>query len=220
LKSEKLALFSKTKVMQGMIDDFLDKVSNGGMTFERGISAYLEHGGDDVRCIDKVRELRDLEVEGNRLRRSIETHLYAEMLIPDFRADVLGLLEDINFLLGLVEDILLAITVEKPEVEDEFTDDFKLLTATAVKTMEAAVLAARAFFRNITAVRDHLNKVGFFEEEADQTATRLKQAVFGSSLGLDRKLHLRYFVDKIDNLADEAEDTGDRLAIYSIKRSL
>jgi len=173
-----------------------------------------------VRCLDKVRELRALEMEGNRLRRSIETRLYTEMLIPDFRADVLALLEDLNFLLGLVEDILLAITVEKPEVEDAFKDEFKLLTATAVKTMEAAVLAARAFFRNIAAVRDHLNKVGFHEEEADQIATRLRKALFDSSLGLDRKLHLRYFVDKIDNLADEAEDAGDLLAIYSIKRSL
>jgi len=220
VKNEKLALFSKTKTVQGMIDDFLDRVSNGGMTFEQGVANYLKYGPDDVRCLDKVRELRGLEEEGNRLRRNIETHLYAEMLIPDFRADVLALLEGLNFLLGLVEDILLSITVEKPEVEDAFTDDFKLLTATAVKTLEAAVLGARAFFRNIAGVRDHLNKVGFYEEEADQISIRLKQALFGSELGLDRKLHLRYFVDKIDNLADEAEDTGDRLAIYSIKRSL
>jgi predicted phosphate transport protein (TIGR00153 family) len=220
MRREKLALFSKTRVVQGMIDDFLDKVSDGGMTFEQGIGTYLSYGGDDVRCTNKVRELHSLEIDSNRLRRSIETHLYAEMLIPDFRADVLALLEDLNSLLGLVEDILLAVTVEHPVVDDTFRENFKLLTATAVKTMESAVLAARAFFRNIAAVRDHLNKVGYYEEEADQISTRLKQSLFDSDLGLDRKLHLRYFVDKIDNLADEAEDTGDRLAIYSIKRSL
>jgi predicted phosphate transport protein (TIGR00153 family) len=220
VKSMKFALFSKTKIMQGMIDDFLDKVANGAIKFEQGISTYLEYGGDDVRSIENVRELRAMEGEGNRLRRSIETRLYQELLIPDLRADVLSLLEDLNYLLGLVEDILLAITVEKPEVDDRFTAEFKLLTATAVKTMDAAVLSARAFFRNITAVRDHLSKVGFYEEEADRIAMRLKKALFDSDLGLDRKLHLRYFVDKIDNLADEAEDTADYLAIYSIKRSL
>jgi len=220
VKNIKLALFSKTKIMQGMIDDFLDKVANGAMKFEQGIATYLEYGGDAVRSTEKVRELRTLEGEGNGLRRSIETHLYQEMLIPDFRADVLSLLDNLNYLLGLVEDILLAIMVEKPEVDDRFKAEFKLLTATAVKTMDAAILAARAFFRNITAVRDHLNKVGFYEEEADQIAMRLKMAIFDSDLDLNRKLHLRYFVDKIDNLADEAEDTGDYLAIYSIKRSL
>ncbi len=219
MKAEKLALFGKTKAMEGMIDDFLDKISNGAMKFEQGIASFLDHGPDG-RCAEKARQMRELESEGNSLRRTIETQLYTEMLIPDARADVLSLLEDLNFLLGLVEDIFLALTVEKPEVDDAFKADFKLLTATAVKTVEAAVLASRAFFRNITAVRDHLNKVGFHEEEADQIATRLKRTIFGSELGLDRKMHLRYFVDKIDNLADEAEDVGDWLAIYTLKRSL
>jgi predicted phosphate transport protein (TIGR00153 family) len=219
MKSAKLALFGKTKAMEGMIDDFLDAISNGGMMFEQGIAAYLEFGPDG-RCDDKAHAMRKLEGEGNRLRRTIEIELYTEMLIPESRADVLSLMEDLNFLLGLVEDIFLALTVEKPQIVEEFRSDFRLLAATAVKTMESAVLAARAFFRNIAAVRDHLNKVGFHEEETDQVATRLKRAIFASDLGLDRKMHLRYFVDKIDNLADEAEDVGDWLAIYTVKRSL
>jgi predicted phosphate transport protein (TIGR00153 family) len=219
MKSAKLALFGKTKAMEGMIDDFLDAISNGGMMFEQGIAAYLE-SGPDGRCDDKAHAMRKLEGEGNRLRRTIEIELYTEMLIPDSRADVLSLMEDLNFLLGLVEDIFLALTVEKPQIVEEFRSDFRLLAATAVNTMESAVLAARAFFRNIAAVRDHLNKVGFHEEETDQVATRLKRAIFASDLGLDRKMHLRYFVDKIDNLADEAEDVGDWLAIYTVKRSL
>ena len=32
-------------------------------------------------------------------------------------------------------------------------------------------------------------------------------------------MHLRYFVDNLDNLADQAEDTGEWLSIYTIKRS-
>ena len=132
----------------------------------------------------------------------------------------MSLLEDINYLLGLAEDIFLAITVESPAIDDEFKADFKLLTSAAVKTVESAVLAARAFFRNITAVRDHLGKVSFHEEEADQIAVRLKRKIFTSDQDLEKKIHKRYFVDKLDRLADEAEDVGDWLAIYSIKRSL
>ena len=93
-------------------------------------------------------------------------------------------------------------------------------TTAAIICSAFVILGARAFFRNIAAVRDHLGKVSFHEEECDQCATRLKRDIFGSALGLDRKMHLRYFVDKIDNLADEAEDVGDWLAIYSIKRAL
>jgi hypothetical protein len=205
--------------MEGMIDDFLDHISEGGMRFEQGIATYLDASSIE-ECNEKVTQMRGLERESNRLRRSIEMQLYTEMLIPDFRADVLSLLEDLNFLLGLIEDIFLDITVEHPEIDEPFKKDFKLLAATAVKCVEASVLATRAFFRNITAVRDHLMKVGYHEEECDQIATRLKRSIFSSELGLDRKMHLRYFVDKIDNLADESEDVGDWLAIYSIKRAL
>ncbi|HXK56235.1 MAG: DUF47 family protein [Gammaproteobacteria bacterium] len=219
IKVENLALFGKTKNIERMIDDLMDCISNGAMIFETGINTYLD-GVEDGRCDDLVHQIRDLEVEGNRLRREIEGHLYTDMLIPDSRGDVLSLLEDINYLLGLAEDIFLAITVESPMIDDEFRADFKLLTTAAVKTIESAVLAARAFFRNITAVRDHLGKVSFHEEEADQIAVRLKRKIFASDQSLEKKLHKRYFVDKLDRLADEAEDVGDWLAIYSIKRSL
>jgi len=219
MKTSKLALFSKTKTMEGLIDDFLDQVSNGGMKFEQGIGTYIDSGAEG-HCKDLVLQLRRIEGEGNRLRRTIEVQLHTEMLIPDLRGDVLSLMEDLNHLLGLAEDIFLAVTVERPAVDPPYQADFKLMTSHAVKTLEAAVLAARAFFRNLSAVHDHLNKVGFHEEEVDQIATRLKRAIFASDLGLAERMHLRYFVDKIDSLADEAEDVGDWLAIYSIKRSI
>ncbi len=182
MKEPKLALFGKTKAMEVMIDNFLDKVSEGGLRFEQGIASYVD-GATTERLTEQVAQMRATEAEGHRLRLAIETQLYTEMLIPDFRADVLSLLEDVNFLLGLVEDIFLAITVEKPAIDDAYDADFKLLASTAVKTIESAVLAARAFFRNISAVRDHLGKVSFHEEECDQIATSLKRAIFASTLG-------------------------------------
>jgi len=219
IKVEKLALFGKTKNIESMIDDLMDCISNGAMKFETGINIYLD-GTEAGRCDETVQQIRDLEVEGNRLRRAIEGQLYTDMLIPDSRGDVLSLLEDTNFLLGLAEDIYLAITVENPAILDEYKPDYRLLASAAVKAVEATILACRAFFRNITAVRDHLGKVGFHEEECDQLAIRLKRKIFASDLKLENKMHLRYFVDKFDRLADEAEDVADWLAIYSIKRSL
>ncbi|MCB1859338.1 MAG: DUF47 family protein [Gammaproteobacteria bacterium] len=219
MTANQLALFGKSKAMEGMIDDFLDRISEGGLRFEHGISAFVDSGLSE-RWEEKVAQMRELEREGNQLRRTIETHLYTEMLIPEFRGDVLSLLEDLNFLLGLTEDIFLAFTVESPVINEPFKNDFKLLVATAVKTIESAVLAGRAFFRNIAAVRDHQGKISFYEDECDQISTRLKRDIFESDLGLDVKMHLRYFVDKIDSLANEAEDVGEWLAIYSIKRDL
>ena len=88
------------------------------------------------------------------------------------------------------------------------------------QAVDCLVLASRAFFRDIDAVGHHNHKVMFFEKEADKVSTRLKRAIFDSDLGLDRKIHLRHFVEHIDNVADRAEDVADRLAIYAIKRTM
>ena len=69
-------------------------------------------------------------------------------------------------------------------------------------------------------MRDHNHKVIFYETEADKICTKLKTAVFASDLPLERKLHLRYFVERVDEAANAAEDVADELAIYTIKRSL
>jgi hypothetical protein len=42
MNQNKLALFGKTKAMEAMIDNFLDKISEGGMRFEQGIASYVD----------------------------------------------------------------------------------------------------------------------------------------------------------------------------------
>jgi len=66
-----------------------------------------------------------------------------------------------------------------------------------------------------------LHKIYHWEKEADRIAENLKRSIFESEeLKLSEKIHLRYFTLHIDTLADRAEDVADRLAIYTIKRSI
>jgi uncharacterized protein Yka (UPF0111/DUF47 family) len=60
----------------------------------------------------------------------------------------------------------------------------------------------------------------FYETQADKLSTKLQRAIFESELSLERKMHLRYFVERIDDLANSAEDVADTLAIYAIKRRI
>ena len=48
----------------------------------------------------------------------------------------------------------------------------------------------------------------------------LARRIFDSELPLDQKMHLRYFVEKIDRICDQAEDIADEVQIYAIKRSV
>ncbi len=211
--------FGRSRVLENQIDEFLDKISEAGLVFSRAMRLYLEQGP----CAEFEGFLQEevrIERRDDDLRRTIETQLYAHTLIPDFRGDVLSLLEDMDNLVNIYEANLFRFSIERPEIPPEYQRDFRDLTETVVTCVESVVLSARAFFRDIETVRDHNAKVMFYEKEADKLSTKLKRAVFASDLELAHKTQLRYFVERVDELANEAEDIADYLAIYSIKRRM
>ncbi len=214
-----LSPFRRTKALENEIDAFLDKLSESGLLFKRAVQIYLDDGCTP-EFEEKLQAVNRLESEADKLRRAIETQLYAQTLIPESRGDVLGLLENLDSVLNLHEGALWGFSIEKPDIPPEFRADFAALCDQSVLAVESIVLASRAFFRNIEAVGDHMHKVMFYEKEADKVSTKLKRAIFASDLSLSHKAHLRSFVEHIDNLADHSEDVADRLAIYTIKRTV
>ena len=214
-----LSLFRRTHVLERDIDEFLDRLSESAIVFKDAVRVYLESGPRD-ELGEKQRHVSELESRADTLRRGIETELYTQTLIPDARGDVLGLLENLDAIHNQIEGNLWGFALERPDIPEALHEDFLVLTERATQAVEAVVLAARAFFRDIEAVRDHMHKVMLFETEADKVSTKLKRAIFDSDLELSRKLHIRHFVEAIDDLSDRAEDVADRLAIYTIKRTI
>ncbi len=209
----------RTRALEAQIDEFLDKISEAGLVFRRAMKLYLEQGPCE-EFESFVQQEVQIERRDDALRRTIEIELYAQTLIPDFRGDVLSLLEDMDNLVNIYEANLFRFSIERPHIPPEYRRDFMDLVETAVTCVESVVLSARAFFRDIEAVRDHNAKVMFYEKEADKLSTKLCRAIFASDLDLAHKTQLRYFVERVDELANEAEDIADYLAIYSIKRRM
>jgi len=217
LSPKKIKLFNKTRILESQIDDFFDKVSEAGLVFSSALEMYLTAGAcDEFEAL--LKQEAGIEGEGDTLRRNIEVELYAQTLIPDLRGDVLRLLEDMDNLMNVYEGNLYRISIQKPDVPEQFHAGYLELTRTVVACVESVVAAARSFFRDINSVRDHNAKVIFYETQADKLSTKLQRAIFESELSLERKMHLRYFVERIDDLANSAEDVADTLAIYAIKR--
>ena len=221
MSKETPPLFGKTKFLEGQIDEFLDKISEGAIYFERGITVLFEQGVTEV-CEEKLQQIVELKERCSELRRSVSTTLYAEMLIPDFRGNVLSLLTDFYELLDVMMNCFQEFILEQSSstVESILQADAQELIAVVVKSVQTAVIAARAFFRNPTAVKDHIYEVRVYESEADKIAVRLKKELFQSDLPLARKIQGRDSIDIVDAIADMAEDISDELSIYTIKRAL
>ena len=222
MRGRSFSLFANKKSLERQIDEFLDILSECNILFKAGFTYYLEaSGGSDGDAFkEKLQQVDAMESRADDIRRRIETELYQQSLIPDSRTDVFALLEALDNIINRFEDNLLGLSIEKPEIPAETVADFKALGEQIALCVESTVVAARAFFRDITAVRDHTHKVALYEKEADRLSVKLKRKIFGLNLRLSHQAQLRDFVNMIDRVADEAEDVADCLTIYTIKRAI
>lgn len=209
-------LFKPTKQLESQIDNFLDAVSQGAIVFKQGIQNYLE--GDKESFSDRLINIGKLESSADNLRRLIENRLYTQTLIPEHRGDVLGLLESTDDVIDTMKETLNQFEIECPFIPEELTKEYLELTEMSVLSTESLVNAARAFFKDVKAVKDHLHKVYFYEKEADRIGNKIKRHAFQLDIDLSMKFHLRYFALHIQDVSDKAESVADRLSIYTIKR--
>jgi len=209
-------LFANVRQLVAEIDLYLDHVLEAGLVFSRAVEAYVRRRVDE-EFERFIAEITRVEEEGDSLRREIETKMTYHTLIPELREDVLSLIERVDHVTNRYEESVYAFYVQRPEL-GPVGEGILELSRAAVTTAEEMVKAARAFFKDLNAVRDHVKKVQFYESEADKVATRVGRELFASGLSLAEKLHLQQFIDRIDDIADTSEDITDELSILVIKR--
>ncbi|MBU2502718.1 MAG: DUF47 family protein [bacterium] len=213
-----MPLFKSSKVIESQIDDFLDQVAEGALVFKEGVRAYL--AGEQQDFESRLKAIASHESQADKLSKEVEAHLYSHSLIPDHRGDVLGLLENTDNIIDMAKSSLHQFAVEIPDIPTELHEGYLRLAEASCLAGESAVMAARAFFRDVDAVKDHLFKVHHYEREADQLSDGLKRRIFRMDLELARKTQLRYFAHNVETVSDQAEAVADRLAIYVIKRNI
>jgi len=213
------SLFGETKKLEREIDEFVDILSEVGLVFKNIIPIYLTNGSSE-QFDEMVEKVREMESKADKITKEVERTLYEETLIPDARSDVLRLLEHLDEVIGMYQGNCYHFSIQKPKFPKEFHGDLIQLSATVVNCVESLCLTVRSFFRNISSVRDNAHKVTFYEKESDIQFSALARKIFNSDLPLDQKMHLRYFVEKIDRICDQAEDIADEIQIYAIKRSI
>ena len=213
------SVFGQTKQLEREIDQFVDILSEVGLVFKTIIPLYLTNGATD-KFDEMVEQVREMESKADKITKEVERTLYEETLIPDARSDVLRLLEHMDEIIGMYQGNCYHFSIQKPDFPKEFHENLNNLTETVVNCVESLCLTVRSFFRDIKSVRDNAHKVTFYEKESDKQFSTLARKIFDTDLSLDKKMHLRYFVEKIDRICDLAEDIADEVQIYAIKRAI
>jgi len=215
----KFSPFRTTRIVQSQIQEFLDSVSMAVLAYQDGMIAYLKEGWLEA-TEEKLQQICSYESRGDDLRSQIGLTLYTEMLLPDTAGDVLSLLSDLDHLLDRMRGHFILVGIEKPAFPADFSNAIIDFICHACSAMEQTVAAARIYFRDPKAVHDQIHKISYHEEEAEKIAIRVLKSIFAGDYPLESKCHLRDHLLHIDKLADQADETGDSIAIYAVKRSI
>ena len=206
--------------LENNINKYLEVVSNSNLVFERDSKNYVK--GNIEAFQDSLDEINKLENSADDFQKDIKYKLYKYMLIPEARGDVLSLLENIDNIVDHIKKLLLQFSIEGPYIPDSLENDFFELIEMVKKSVDVLIRCIRAYFNNISMVNEYVNKVHFYEHEADKIEERIKRKVF-KNISLDdfsKKVHIRYFVEQITEISDRAETISERASVAAIKRRI
>jgi uncharacterized protein len=206
-----------TKNLIIKIDEFFDDIDLGLLVFKEGIKAYLEKDWESfTRHLHKVDQL---ENNADRLQREIENEMITHSILPQHRAEVSTLIDEMDEIIDSLKSSLNEIYTEMPVIPPSLNKNFLSIAETSVNAAEELIPAARAYFKSPHTVREKLLKVYYFESETDKISLATKKVVFQEmpELDLAHKSQLRYILHHIANISDIAQKAADILSAMAIK---
>lgn len=213
-----MPLFTRTtKNLILKIDEFFDNIDLGLVVFREGIKAYLEK---DMEAFSRhIAKVDQLESNADKLQRSIENEMITNSILPQQRGEVSSLIDVLDEIIDTLKSSLNEFMTEIPDIPASLNHNLISITEASVSAGEEVIPAARAYFRSPYTVREKLLKVYYYESETDKISRETRRIIFHEMKELDlaHKSHLRYIINHIEKISDNAQKAADLLSIMAIK---
>ncbi len=176
----------------------------------------------EYKKMDKmVKKISELEHEADVIKGNIRAHLPKFIFLPVKRSDFLMLLREEDKILDFAEDVANLMAMRHSKVPKDIKPDLLEHTKTVVETVEAfdkAIMNLKDLLETSFGKREReetkkmIHGVHRKEWEADQVEAKLSKKLFNYE-GLDpiTVIHLLKIVDRMDQIANHAENAGDWL---------
>jgi hypothetical protein len=212
----KLFFGKKENKIITMFREHLEKVEDGIELLDDLVHAYIKKENFKQLC----EKISQIENQADILRRSIEKEMYKGGFLPNFRGDLLGIIESVDKVMNKTESVSDIFYYEDPFIPEEVKDEFVKLSEKIIDTYKHLKTAIESIFDNIDDASDIIKEVEKSEHEADIHEKNIKQIVFKMNLALSQKLHIKQICENMGDIADRAENTSDRLNILLMKRNI
>ncbi|OYT55008.1 MAG: TIGR00153 family protein [Candidatus Altiarchaeales archaeon ex4484_2] len=180
---------------------------------------------EDFDRVDELaKDISNLEHECDIIKNDIREHLPRSILMPVNRGDLLRFLKEQDAMADTAEDVAVIMTFRRVEnMPQEIKENFIKLTEKVVESVDALEIAAleidelleSSFSRVETEkILRIVHKVDEKEWEADRIGITLVKSIYANEENLKFKTcYLKDLAGKLGEIADHAENAGDRMRV-------
>ncbi|OAA30689.1 hypothetical protein AT15_09675 [Kosmotoga arenicorallina S304] len=211
-----LFLGKKEILIIELFKEHLDAVEKTIESLEKYISKMLDKDPEKVK--ESYDEVHKSETEADSIRRKVESEMYQGAFLPNFRGDLLGLVENFDRIANSAESISDQIYLQKMVIPKDLHAEILKQLELSLKTFRALRKAAEQMFEDLEKAGEFVIETEKLEHEEDIFERKLIEKIYSTELSLAEKMQLRELVTHIGNLADLSEDCSDRIEIVILKR--
>jgi len=198
-----------------LIKNHLDLVERTIESLRDYLNMYFSDGEKATVIYERI---QTLESDADRVRRKVETDMYSGAFLPNFRGDLLGLIESVDKIANKAEFVADLIELQHPVIPDELKDGI-------LRQIDLSLEAFRMLKRSIEYLFEDLQKAGEYviltekrEHEEDEVERGNIKKLFELDIERCAKLEIKEIIRSIGDIADRAEDSSDRVEIIILKR--
>jgi len=190
-----------------LIKNHLDLVEKTIESLRDYLEMYFSDGEKATVIYEKI---QTLESDADRIRRKVETDMYSGAFLPNFRGDLLGLIESVDKIANKAEFVADLIELQHPVIPNELKDG-------VLRQIDLSLETFRMLKRSIEFLFEDLQKAGEYviltekrEHEEDEVERGNIKKLFELDIERCAKLELKEIIRSIGDIADRAEDSSAR----------
>ncbi len=210
-------LFRKEKQVQELIFKYLDNLRMTQQHFEKAMDCYFDFGLGH-NCDFLIEQTHKFESRADDIRHEIIEMMYAKVLIPESRGDILRLLESIDLIPTYFETVLFMIQGQKLQVPGFITVDFRELMRVSLGCCDMLIEQVEALFKKTEGIKDLVFQIDSQESRCDHIEREIIRKIFDSDLNHFHKMQLKDLVLQMGEISDQADRVSRSVYIISIKR--
>jgi len=213
-----MLIFKKEKQSRKLVLEHIKKTQECLLATRDLLNEYTS--GNVESATTTARRIVALESEADVLKRNARELLYTGAFLPQIRSDVYRLVEAVDSVAGKGEKVANFITNQSPEIPPEFNSAITTLMDACLECYDELFQALKSYLKpkgEFEKLQQRVSLVSELETRVDDQEAELSKRIFGSSMELALKIHLRQLVRRLANIADASEKAADELAFAAMK---